>query len=214
MNEQVKNQYDSLYGNTDNVFYEGKPLEQVERLTEHLSDGRVLDVGGGEGRNALYLAEKGFSVTVQDLSQVGLDKLLVEAKKKDLQVKTVVSDIIEEGVAEECEIIIFSFVLFHIDTADVEALIAEAKERTTPGGIHIIATFLNDGELYERSLKTNRFYPSEEDLRSLYRDWEIIDTEVEDIECHARHKDGSRMKNMAIYLTVRKPEVINEPGPE
>jgi SAM-dependent methyltransferase len=39
-----------------------------------LERGRALDVACGEGRNAVWLAEQGWTVTAADFSEVGLDK--------------------------------------------------------------------------------------------------------------------------------------------
>jgi 2-polyprenyl-3-methyl-5-hydroxy-6-metoxy-1,4-benzoquinol methylase len=39
-----------------------------------LPPGRALDVGAGEGRNAIRLAERGWTVTTVDFSAVGLTK--------------------------------------------------------------------------------------------------------------------------------------------
>ncbi len=39
-----------------------------------LPPGRALDVGAGEGRNAIWLAERGWTVTTVDFSAVGLTK--------------------------------------------------------------------------------------------------------------------------------------------
>ena len=40
----------------------------------HLAPGRALCLAEGEGRNAVFLAEAGFTVTSVDLSQVGVAK--------------------------------------------------------------------------------------------------------------------------------------------
>ena len=84
MNEQIKKQYDSLYSLEGSMYGDGGPLKIVTKLVDYIDKGKVLDIGGGEGRNALYLAERGFEVTVTDLSGVGLDKLQSSAKEKNL----------------------------------------------------------------------------------------------------------------------------------
>ncbi len=55
--------------------------------------GRVLCLAEGEGRNAIYLAEKGFEVTAVDQSGVGLKKLEAWALRKNLRVETRLSDL-------------------------------------------------------------------------------------------------------------------------
>ncbi len=56
------------YGTEPNDFL----LENFSKLTK----GKVLCLAEGEGRNAVFLATKGFDVTAVDLSEVGLEKTL------------------------------------------------------------------------------------------------------------------------------------------
>jgi SAM-dependent methyltransferase len=46
----------------------------IEQLTSDLVPGRVLDLAAGEGRNAIWLAERGWDATAVDFSQVALDR--------------------------------------------------------------------------------------------------------------------------------------------
>jgi SAM-dependent methyltransferase len=50
------------------------PNRFVESELRDLSPGLALDLAAGEGRNALWLAERGWAVTAVDFSLVGLDK--------------------------------------------------------------------------------------------------------------------------------------------
>ena len=58
------------------------PNQWVEQLTADLPVGRVLDLAGGEGRNALWLADRGWQATVVDFSQVALDGVRELAAKR------------------------------------------------------------------------------------------------------------------------------------
>lgn len=55
-----------VWSSTPNRFVEGELAD--------LAPGLALDVAAGEGRNALWLAERGWEVTAVDFSLVGLDK--------------------------------------------------------------------------------------------------------------------------------------------
>ncbi|MDD2859352.1 MAG: class I SAM-dependent methyltransferase [Candidatus Nanopelagicales bacterium] len=56
------------------LVWSATPNQWVEELTADLPPGRVLDLAAGEGRNALWLAERGWDATAVDFSQVGLDR--------------------------------------------------------------------------------------------------------------------------------------------
>lgn len=53
-----------------------------------LKRGHVLDIAGGRGRNAIYLASKGFKVLTADIAEVGLAVVADCAKKKNLPIDT------------------------------------------------------------------------------------------------------------------------------
>ncbi len=200
MNEKIKNQYDSLYTAEKDVFGGGRPESAVQKLSDYLPEGTVLDVGGGEGRNALYLAEQGYTVSVYDISKVGLDRLDTTAKERGVHIDTHVVDITNENIDEIFDSIIITFVLHHMDTEDATKLIAHAQEHTSDDGVHIISTFSNQGGLYERNKTTGRFYPSEEELRALYAHWDIKELSVKETTTHARNKNGERMRNNMVTL--------------
>ena len=58
----------------------GDPELFVVESTKSLLPGRVLDLAAGDGRNSIFLAKAGFSVTAADISSVGLDRLKQFAK--------------------------------------------------------------------------------------------------------------------------------------
>lgn len=68
-------EWDAKYAERDLVWSAG-PNVFVEQYAADLPVGRALDVAGGEGRNALWLADRGWDATVADFSQVALDRAL------------------------------------------------------------------------------------------------------------------------------------------
>jgi SAM-dependent methyltransferase len=65
--------WDERYAGTDLV-WSATPNRWVEQVAGGLAPGRVLDLAGGEGRNALWLADRGWQATVVDFSRVALDR--------------------------------------------------------------------------------------------------------------------------------------------
>jgi SAM-dependent methyltransferase len=58
----------------DELVWSSTPNQWVEQVAALLTPGSVLDLAGGEGRNALWLADRGWQATVVDFSQVALDR--------------------------------------------------------------------------------------------------------------------------------------------
>ncbi|RRD89135.1 class I SAM-dependent methyltransferase [Conchiformibius steedae] len=66
--------WDERY-NSENYVYNTQANIFLQEIAYHLpSSGRALDLAAGEGRNAVFLAERGLSVTAADASSVGLAK--------------------------------------------------------------------------------------------------------------------------------------------
>src|SRR3954471_21444334 len=66
-------EWDERYAGTDLV-WSAEPNRFVAEEVADLRPGRAVDLGAGEGRNALHLARLGWDVTAVDFSQVALDK--------------------------------------------------------------------------------------------------------------------------------------------
>src|SRR5438093_12172517 len=66
------------------------PSSLVQQIFEtgawQLPLGRALDIAAGKGRNALYLAERGFEVVAVDISRVALDAARRHAEQLHLHV--------------------------------------------------------------------------------------------------------------------------------
>lgn len=75
-----------LYGTAPNDFLRA----QVGALPK---GGRVLCLAEGEGRNAVFLAERGFQVTGVDGSKVGLEKAQRLARERGVKLETIVADL-------------------------------------------------------------------------------------------------------------------------
>lgn len=75
-----------MYGTAPNDFLR----EQVGVLP---AGGRVLCLAEGEGRNAVFLAERGFVVTGVDGSKVGLEKAQRLAQQRGVKIETIVADL-------------------------------------------------------------------------------------------------------------------------
>ena len=89
--------WDERYAAAELV-WSSTPNQFVAAELADLPPGRALDLAAGEGRNALWLAERGWQVTAVDFSLVGLDKgRRIEAAQphgRDLHVEWVHADVL------------------------------------------------------------------------------------------------------------------------
>ena len=77
--------WDHRYG--DEQIWSGHPNGTLVNEISGMTPGRALDVGAGEGGDALWLAEQGWQVIASDISQRALDRVDAEAKRRGLPVE-------------------------------------------------------------------------------------------------------------------------------
>lgn len=65
--------WDNRYASAESV-WSGRPNEPLVTEVTGLPPGRALELGAGEGADAVWLAEQGWAVTVTDFSRVGLER--------------------------------------------------------------------------------------------------------------------------------------------
>lgn len=78
-----------------------KPDFILVHFLELFPRGIVLDLGMGEGRNAIFLAEKGFEVEGVDVSKTAIDRCVQLAKERNVVVNAHVGDLKNFKIAEE-----------------------------------------------------------------------------------------------------------------
>ena len=77
---------------TADYIWKADPNLFLPEQTAHLLAGRALDLACGEGRNAVWLAEHGWTVTGVDFSDVGLDKARRMATERSVDVDWICAD--------------------------------------------------------------------------------------------------------------------------
>jgi SAM-dependent methyltransferase len=77
------------------LLWTGEPNRFLVAETEELPPGRALDLACGEGRNAVWLAERGWDVTGVDFADVGLDKARGLAAARGVDPTWVQADLLE-----------------------------------------------------------------------------------------------------------------------
>jgi 2-polyprenyl-3-methyl-5-hydroxy-6-metoxy-1,4-benzoquinol methylase len=87
-----------------------EPNAFLVTMTANLKPGTALDVEMGQGRNALYLASKGWQVTGFDIAEKGLEIAQAEAAKRKLHIATVKSSLDDFDFGhEQWDLIVFSY---------------------------------------------------------------------------------------------------------
>ncbi len=94
-------QWDARYNSTEYVFGKEPNDFLKAQVAQIPAGGRVLCLGEGEGRNAVFLAKQGFRVVAVDLSQVGLNKTQELSRENGVTVETICADLSDFEIGAE-----------------------------------------------------------------------------------------------------------------
>lgn len=199
----TKNFYNELYSHQNNAF--GKTDPFIQDMLEYKSQGTVLDLGAGEGRNALFLASKGFDVTAVDLSEIAIEKIKKSSDLQGIKIQAFVQDLNSFEFAKNFDVITSSYV-FHLLNAEAALdLIANIKLHTAEKGLNILTVFTKDGDFFRNNPYTDKFYALTGELSNLYSDWNILKYEEKLSRAFQKRPDGSPMFNIAARIIAQKP---------
>lgn len=110
-----------------------EPNRYVAAELADLAPGRALDLASGEGRNALWLAERGWRVIAVDFSDVGMDKARQRAARLGLDIEWVVADVLEYAPpAGGFDLVLLSYLQLPQD--ERRQVLATARRALAPGG--------------------------------------------------------------------------------
>ena len=84
--------WDKKY-DTDEYIYGKSPNDFLRDNFKEIPKGKVLLLADGEGRNSVFLAKQGYSVTAVDLSQIGLKKAQKLAQDNNVSIETICADL-------------------------------------------------------------------------------------------------------------------------
>lgn len=171
--------YDEGYMAVKN-FWGDKPASFVQLATKLIKKQNIdnvlcLDLGCGNGKNSIYLAENGFNVTALDASYYCIS----EAKKVNKDVKWKVRDMRKlKCENNKYDLIVLTGSLHCLSTlSEVLDVVETAKLSTKVGGYNVISVFNNDfQDLSGHSVGFHPILLSHDEYMNMYSDWEVIES--------------------------------------
>jgi SAM-dependent methyltransferase len=128
--------WDHRYEASD-LLWTATPNRFLVAEVEGLEPGAALDVGCGEGRNAVWLAEQGWRVTGVDFSDVGLDKARRLAAARGVDVEWVLADVRSYQPAEAAYDLAVVLYL-HLPASERRAVHTAVARSLRPDGVLLV----------------------------------------------------------------------------
>ena len=117
--------YEKEYQNSRNVC--GEPFPEIVEFYENYDDecATVINLGCGQGRDALFIARKGHSVLGVDTAQTGIEQMLEEAESENLAVDGVIADITNYEAPDLFNIVVIDSVLHMLQNDEIRNAVLE-----------------------------------------------------------------------------------------
>jgi tellurite methyltransferase len=169
--------YNNKYSNTE-CYWGANPHSLVVELAKLLPAGaKILDLGAGEGKDAIYLVEQGFDITAVDSSKIGIKKIKQLAQQQDLSIKVKVDDII--SYLDKCgtyDAIIGINVLQFLKQNDINKVIENIQSKTNSEGFNALSAFVMPSR-YKKEIPINkgRYLFKQKELQKYYAKWNFIE---------------------------------------
>lgn len=129
-------EWDARYSESE-LIWSAEPNIFVKDTLQDSKPGTVLDVGCGEGRNALWLASIGWDATGIDFSKIAVDKANALARSKGLGAKFEVSDLMAYQPQENSfDAVIVCYI--HLDCESMINVWQKAFQALAPTGLLLI----------------------------------------------------------------------------
>ncbi len=142
-----------------------EPNGFMVRMVEGLKPGKALDAGMGQGRNAVYLAQKGWDVTGYDISEKGLAEAQAHAAKAGVKIRTLFKSHDEFDFGkEQWDLVVMTYCFASMSDA---AFVRRVRESLKPEGIVLVEQF-NSPSTGGAKGPANALLKSFEDLRILH----------------------------------------------
>ena len=197
--EDRRNYWDERWAAEGDIF----GLEPNRFVFEALGDvppGKVLDLGAGQGRNAVWLATRGHEVTAVDLSSVATDRAEELARRVGVRIHGIATDLgTWKPPSQAFDVVLLSYL--HVEPVLRANIHAGAVASVVPGGMLFLVAHHRDN--LEHGVGGPQLPELLVDEEALAADF--IGLEIERNETVTRPVEGSDVPAIDIVLMARAP---------
>lgn len=208
--------WEERYSGVDRL-WSGQPNDWLPQLAADWAPGTALDIGCGEGADALWLAERGWRVTAVDLSATAIGRLRTQAERAGLsaRITATVSDAGQGLPPGPFDLV----TCFYVHGGPGEGrlllgrLLADAAERLGPGGrLLVVVHAVNPPWHAHPQARTYTAAQVLGETGQAIEGWEVVVAEERWREARGPQGQGGRRADAVVCL--RRPAVrADQPTP-
>jgi SAM-dependent methyltransferase len=178
--------------------------QQTLRLLAKRTPGRALDIGAGEGSDAIRLALLGYAVDAVEVSKKGVEKIERFAAEAGAALRVIASDVLDFMPDDQYDVVICNGVLHYVE--DKQRVIKLMQDATRKNGINVISLWSD----YTQVPECHEFVPVYADqengiVTSSYRQWRMEFIYFERDKGETSHSDLPEHRHSHIKLIASKP---------
>lgn len=176
-------EWDGRYGEHGDIRWSGRPNGRLVAEVAALAPGRALDVGCGEGADAIWLAAGGWTVTAVDVSEVALARARAAADEAGVVVEWIGGDALTTPLpAGTFDLVSIQYPA--LPKATGEAAVRALLDTVRPGGV-LLAVYHDIDDEHRELMAAKGFDPADyvgaDDLRTLLGDAADFTIELDEI---------------------------------
>jgi SAM-dependent methyltransferase len=152
-------EWDARYGERDGTMWSGRPNGRLVAEVAALSPGRALDVGCGEGADAIWLAQRGWTVTAIDISKVAICRAREASDPASASVEWICGDTLQTSFPAR----LFDLVSMQypaLPKAAGEAAVRRLLNTVRPGGL-LLAVYHDLDDAHREHMKSQGVDPAD-----------------------------------------------------
>ncbi|BBY97846.1 class I SAM-dependent methyltransferase [Mycolicibacterium fallax] len=134
--EDARTAWERRYGESDRI-WSGRVNARLAEIAGELTPGRALDLGAGEGADAIWLASRGWQVVAVDVSETALARGAADAGQLAARIDFRPCDLNTDFPDGEFDLVSAQFLHSHADL-DRERILRRAAAAIAPGGTLLI----------------------------------------------------------------------------
>ena len=172
----IRTNYEKWYEGSDYYWglEPGDFLDELIELCPASPEKTVLDIGCGEGKDAVYMAQKGYSVTAFDLTENGIRKTNKLATDRGVDIDAYVEDVNTFKIDKQFDIIYSTGTVQYLFDENKKEFFEKINAITKPGGIVYFNVFVEksflelppDWDIEEKMWKSGELF-------TYFADWKF-----------------------------------------
>jgi len=152
-------EWDARYRERDGAMWSGRPNGRLVVEVGALTPGRALDVGCGEGADAIWLAQRGWSVTAIDISEIAIRRAREASHPAGASVEWICGDALQTPFpARSFDLVSMQYPA--LPKAAGEAAVRRLLDTVRPGGV-LLAVYHDLDDEHREHMKSRGVDPAD-----------------------------------------------------